>query len=121
MQERGVSVDYSTIHRWVLKYAPQFEAVFYCRKDPSGAAGAWTKHILRDTCDTTFSRPYLPEVSVDARAKMRYKPFVHLPGDPSAHRRRATPPVAMNEWWPTPNEMTIGDVSVLRNRQQQYA
>jgi hypothetical protein len=23
MQERGVAVDHSTIHRWVLKYAPQ--------------------------------------------------------------------------------------------------
>ena len=39
MQERGVSVDYSTIHRWVLKYAPQFEAMFYRRKRPFW--GSW--------------------------------------------------------------------------------
>jgi putative transposase len=32
-------VDYSTIHRWVLKYAPQFEAVFYRRKRP--VWGSW--------------------------------------------------------------------------------
>ena len=33
-QERGVSVDDATIHRWVLKYAPQLEAVFHRRKRP---------------------------------------------------------------------------------------
>lgn len=27
MQERDVSVDHSTINRWILKYAPQLEAV----------------------------------------------------------------------------------------------
>lgn len=26
MKERGVSVDHSTVNRWVLKYAPQLEA-----------------------------------------------------------------------------------------------
>jgi transposase-like protein len=25
MQERGVQVDHSTIHRWVLKYAPELD------------------------------------------------------------------------------------------------
>lgn len=34
MQERGVSVDHATIHRWVLKYAPQLEAAFHRRKRP---------------------------------------------------------------------------------------
>lgn len=34
MQERGVSVDYATINRWVLKYAPQLEAAFHRRKRP---------------------------------------------------------------------------------------
>jgi putative transposase len=28
-QERGVVVDHSTVHRWVLKYSPQLEAVFH--------------------------------------------------------------------------------------------
>jgi putative transposase len=36
MQERGVSVDHSTIQRWVLKYAPQLEAAFHRRKRPVG-------------------------------------------------------------------------------------
>jgi putative transposase len=34
MEERGVSVDHATINRWVLKYSPQLEAVFHCRKRP---------------------------------------------------------------------------------------
>lgn len=27
MKERGVSVDHSTLNRWVIKYAPEFESV----------------------------------------------------------------------------------------------
>jgi putative transposase len=34
MQERGVSVDHATIHRWVLRYSPQLEAAFHRRKRP---------------------------------------------------------------------------------------
>ena len=34
MHERGVAVDHSTIHRWVLKYAPRLEAAFHRRKRP---------------------------------------------------------------------------------------
>jgi transposase-like protein len=34
MQERGVSVDHSTVNRWVVKYRPQLEAAFHRRKRP---------------------------------------------------------------------------------------
>ena len=34
LAERGVQVDHATIHRWVLEYAPQLEAVFRQRKRP---------------------------------------------------------------------------------------
>jgi putative transposase len=34
MQERGVSVDHSTVNRWVLKYSPQLEEAFHRRKRP---------------------------------------------------------------------------------------
>jgi putative transposase len=34
MQERGVSVDHSTINRWVVKYSPELEAAFHRRKRP---------------------------------------------------------------------------------------
>ena len=32
VQERGISVDHSTINRWVLRYAPQLEQEFRNRK-----------------------------------------------------------------------------------------
>jgi putative transposase len=33
MQERGVSVDHTTINRWVVKYSPQLEAAFHrCKR-----------------------------------------------------------------------------------------
>jgi hypothetical protein len=34
MEERGVSVDHSTITRWVVKYSPQLEEAFHRRKRP---------------------------------------------------------------------------------------
>jgi putative transposase len=34
VQERGVTVDHSTINRWVLQYAPQLEEAFHRRKRP---------------------------------------------------------------------------------------
>lgn len=38
MQERGVSIDHSTISRWVLKYAPQLARAFRKRKRPVGTS-----------------------------------------------------------------------------------
>jgi putative transposase len=36
MQERGVAVDHSTLNRWVIKYAPEFEKAFRRRQPPVG-------------------------------------------------------------------------------------
>ena len=36
MGERGVAVDHSTLNRWVIKYAPEFEKVFRSRQRPVG-------------------------------------------------------------------------------------
>jgi putative transposase len=36
MGERGVEVDHSTLHRWVLKYVPALEDAFLERKRPVG-------------------------------------------------------------------------------------
>jgi putative transposase len=38
MQERGVSVDHSTINRWVLKYTPRLEQECRRRKRPVGTS-----------------------------------------------------------------------------------
>ena len=32
MQERGINVDHSTIHLWVIHYAPQLEKEFRTKK-----------------------------------------------------------------------------------------
>ena len=34
--ERGVAVDHSTLNRWVIKYAPEFEKQFRRRQRPVG-------------------------------------------------------------------------------------
>ena len=36
MRERGVSVDYSTLNRWVIKYAPEVEKEYRRRQRPVG-------------------------------------------------------------------------------------
>jgi transposase-like protein len=36
MKERGVSVDHSTLNRWVIKYTPAFEKAFRRRQRPVG-------------------------------------------------------------------------------------
>jgi hypothetical protein len=36
MEERGVSVDHATVHRWVLKYSPQLADAFHRHKRPVG-------------------------------------------------------------------------------------
>jgi transposase-like protein len=38
MQERGVSVDHSTIHRWVIKLTPVLEEAFRKQKRKRGIA-----------------------------------------------------------------------------------
>jgi hypothetical protein len=32
MAERGISVDYATIHRWIIRYSPELLARFNARK-----------------------------------------------------------------------------------------
>ena len=36
MAERGIAVDHSTVHRWVIKLVPLFEKTFRCHKRPVG-------------------------------------------------------------------------------------
>ena len=45
MGERGVAVDHSTLNRWVIKYAPEFEKVFRRHQQPVGRS--WG---LEETC-----------------------------------------------------------------------
>ncbi len=47
MAERGVSVDHSTLHRWVLKYAPALEKQFRQRKRPVGTSWRMDETYVR--------------------------------------------------------------------------
>ena len=47
MEERGVSVDHATIQRWVLKYSPLLEEIFYRRKHPVGRSWRMDETYIR--------------------------------------------------------------------------
>src|SRR5258706_14746042 len=45
MLERGVSVDYATVNRWVITYSPRLEAAFHRRKRL-----VWISWRMDETC-----------------------------------------------------------------------
>jgi putative transposase len=47
MQERGFSVDHSTLNRWVIHDSPQLEAAFRLKKSASALGGEWMKPPCR--------------------------------------------------------------------------
>ena len=47
MGERGVSVDHSTLNRWVIKYGPDFEKAFRHRQGPVGRSGHLDKTYVK--------------------------------------------------------------------------
>jgi transposase-like protein len=82
MHERGVFVDYSTVHRWALKILPVMALIFRRRKRPTGnswrmdetyfkVAGQW-KYLYRavDKCDDTVD--FLLTAKRDLAAARRY-------------------------------------------------
>jgi putative transposase len=47
MQERGVAVDHSTLNRWIIKYAPEFEKQFRRRQRPVGKSWRMDETYVR--------------------------------------------------------------------------
>src|ERR1700712_5901594 len=47
MVERGIEVDHSSVHRWVIKLVPLFERRFDGTSDRLARAGGWTKPTSR--------------------------------------------------------------------------
>lgn len=47
MKERGVSVDHSTLNRWVIKYAPEIEKQFRRRQRPVGRSWRLDETYIR--------------------------------------------------------------------------
>src|SRR5471032_2591114 len=47
MAERGIAVDHSTVHRWVIKLVPLFEKVFRRHKRPVGKSWRMDETYIR--------------------------------------------------------------------------
>jgi len=47
MSERGVAVDQSTLHRWVIKYAPEIEKQFRRRQRSVGRSWRLDESVPR--------------------------------------------------------------------------
>jgi transposase-like protein len=47
MAERGLAVDHSSVHRWVVKLLPQFEKAFRRHKRPVGTSGRMDETYLK--------------------------------------------------------------------------
>jgi len=82
MQERGVFVDHSTVHRWALKILPILAAVFRRRKRPVGTswrldetyikvAGQW-KYLYRAVDKSGDTVDFLLTAKRDLAAARRY-------------------------------------------------
>ena len=48
MQERGVSVDHSTVNRWAIRFLPLLEKIFRRHKRPVGGSGRMDETYLTD-------------------------------------------------------------------------
>jgi putative transposase len=82
MQERGVEVDHSSLHRWVLKYTPVLDQVFRQRKRPVGASwrmdetyisvkGQW-KYLYRAVDKAGHTVDFLLTAKRDRKAAARF-------------------------------------------------
>jgi transposase-like protein len=58
MGERGVAVDHSTLNRWVIKYAPEFEKVFRRRQCPVGRSWRLDESVPRTHSQSAGRRCY---------------------------------------------------------------
>jgi transposase-like protein len=94
MQERGFDVDHSTIHRWVIQYAPLLEQMFrQIKRKPSGrwrldetyikVKGQW-KYYYRAVDRNGDTVDFLLTARRDKKAALRYlKKAIDSSGKPS--------------------------------------
>src|ERR1700685_2340589 len=82
MGERGVEVDHSTLHRWVLKYVPALEKAFLARKRAVGGSwrmdetyvrvkGTW-KYLYRAVDKAGATVDFLLTAKRDRKAALRF-------------------------------------------------
>lgn len=72
MIERGIVVDHSTLHRWVIRLVPLLDKAFRRHKRAMGAVGAWTKPTSNSkgsgntyTCSGSQSKSLRLAISAD--------------------------------------------------------
>ena len=94
MTERGVTVDHATLHRWVLKYAPEIEKQFRARKRPIGTSwrldetyvrvkGQW-KYLYRAVDKAGQTVDFLLTAHRDRAAALRFlRQAIHSQGTPA--------------------------------------
>ncbi len=93
MQERGVFVDYTTVHRWTIKMLPVLAAIARCRKRTLGrrwsldetyikVSGEW-KYLYRavDKCGDTVDF-FLPQSVIERAARHFLARAIALPDVP---------------------------------------
>ena len=82
MAERGLSIDHSTLNRWVIKYAPLLEQVFHKKKKRTGdrwrldeayitVKGQW-KYYYRSVDKQGNTIDFLLTAKRDKKAALRY-------------------------------------------------
>src|SRR5262245_21432211 len=58
MEEHGVGLDHTTIHRWILKYRPQHEEAFHPRRRPVGRSWRMDETASSTCCWTLLRVTY---------------------------------------------------------------
>ena len=82
LEERGVSVDHSTINRWAIRFLPLLEKLFRKSKRPVGSSwrmdeayirinGQW-KYLYRAVDKTGMTIDFLLTANRDKAAAMRF-------------------------------------------------
>ena len=61
MGERGVAVDHSTLNRWVIKYAPEFEKAFRRHQRPVGRSWRLDESVPRTHSQSAGMRCYIED------------------------------------------------------------
>ena len=61
MGERGVTVDHSTLNRWVSKYAPEVEKQFRRRQRPVGQSWRLDESVPRTHSQSAGMRCYMED------------------------------------------------------------
>jgi hypothetical protein len=78
MGERGVAVDHSALHRWVIKYAPEFEKQFRRRQRSVGRSWRMDESVPRTHSQSTGMRCYIEDEGRPLGAGVQAQASNHL-------------------------------------------